>query len=138
MVETVSLDTARRLAEVAEGEAERLGVRIVVAVANAEGNLVLLHRMDGAALASVSVARDKAYTAAAMQGPTHEFSEMGEPGGSAYGLHTSDGGRLTLFGGGFPLERDERLVGAIGISGAPTEDDMEIARAAIEEFETNG
>lgn len=138
MVETIPLDTARRLAAVAEEEAENLGVRIVVAVANAEGNLVLLHRMDGAALASVSVARDKAYTAAAMQGPTHEFSEMGSPGGSAYGLHTSDGGRLTLFGGGFPLERDGRLVGAIGVSGAPTEDDMDIARAAIDEFETIG
>lgn len=138
MVDTVSLDTARRLADVAEDEAERLGVRIVVSIANAEGNLILLHRMDGAALASVSVARDKAYTAAAMQGPTHEFSEMGQPGGSAYGLHASDDGRLTLFGGGFPLERDGAIVGAIGVSGAPTEVDMEIARAAIEEFESAG
>lgn len=138
MVDTVSLETAKQLAEVAVDEAEGLGVRIVVAVANAEGNLVLLHRMDRASLASVSVARDKAYTAAAMQGPTHEFSELGQPGGSAYGLHTSDGGRLTLFGGGFPLERDGRLVGAIGISGASTQEDMDIAQVAIDEFQRSG
>lgn len=138
MADTVTLESAKRLATVAEQEATRLGVRIVVSITNPEGNLVLLHRMDGAALASVSVSMDKAYSAAALQGPTHEFSELGEPGGSAYGLHTSDGGRLTLFGGGFPLLQDGQMVGAVGISGASTEEDMDIARAVLEEFEISG
>jgi uncharacterized protein GlcG (DUF336 family) len=135
MVDTVSLDTAKRLMNIAEREASERGVKIVVTVANAEGNLIGVHRMDGAALASVSVSMDKAYSAAALQAPTHEVGKMAEPGGSAYGLQTCDNGRLITFGGGFPLERDGTLVGGLGISGAPTETDMEIAAVVLAEFE---
>lgn len=136
MVKTVSLETAKRLMEVAEREAEKRDVTVVVTVANAEGNLIGVHRMDGAALASVNVSIDKAYSAAALQGPTHEVTEMAEPGGSAYGLQTCDDGRLITFGGGFPLTRNGDLVGALGVSGAPTETDMEIATTVIEEVES--
>jgi uncharacterized protein GlcG (DUF336 family) len=136
MVETVTLETAKRIMDVAEQEAKNRDVEIVVTVANAEGNIVGVHRMDGAALASVNVSIDKAYSAAALQGPTHEVTEMAEPGGSAYGLQTCDDGRLITFGGGFPLERDGDIVGALGVSGAPTETDMEIASVVIGEFES--
>ncbi len=120
--------------DVAEGEAVDRDVEIVVTITNSEGNVIAVHRMDDAPLASVSVSMDKAYSAAALQGPTHEAGKMAEPGGSAYGLQTCDDGRLITFGGGFPLERDGTLVGGLGISGAPTEVDMEIAADVLDAF----
>lgn len=135
MVDSISLDTATTLIEAAEDKAEEMDVPSVVAVANPEGNLIAQHRMDGAWLASVNISRNKAYTAAALEMPTHELAEMTEPDQSLYGLQTTDDERIVIFGGGFPLEQDGEIVGTIGSSGGLVEEDMEIARAGIDRFE---
>jgi uncharacterized protein GlcG (DUF336 family) len=104
---------------------------MVIAVANSEGNLVAQHRMDDAWLASVSISRNKAYTAAALDTPTHELAEPSEPGNSLYGLDSCDDGQIVIFGGGYPLERDGDIVGAIGVSGGAVEDDRTVAEAGV-------
>jgi len=91
--------------------------------------------MDDAWLPSVNISRNKAYTAAGVEMPTHELAEASEPGESLYGLQTTDEGRIVIFGGGFPLERDGEVVGAIGSSGGEVDEDMEVARAGIDRFE---
>jgi uncharacterized protein GlcG (DUF336 family) len=88
--------------------------------------------MDGAWLASVSISRNKAYTAAALDMPTHELAEPSEPGQSLYGLQTTDEGRLVIFGGGYPLERDGEVVGAIGVSGGEVSQDRDVAEAGLD------
>ncbi|EMA44465.1 GlcG/HbpS family heme-binding protein [Halococcus saccharolyticus] len=135
MVGTIELDTATELIEAAEGKAEEIGVPSVIAVTNSEGNLIAQHRMDGAWLPSVNISRNKAYTAAGLEMPTHELAEASEPGESLYGLQTTDEGRIVIFGGGFPLERGGEIVGAIGSSGGQVDEDMEVARAGIDRFE---
>ncbi|EMA52444.1 MULTISPECIES: GlcG/HbpS family heme-binding protein [Halococcus] len=135
MVGTIELDTATELIEAAEAKADEIGVPSVIAVTNAEGNLIAQHRMDGAWLPSVNISRNKAYTAAGLEMPTHELAEASEPGESLYGLQTTDEGRIVIFGGGFPLERDGEIVGAIGSSGGEVDEDMTVARAGIDRFE---
>lgn len=135
MADDVTLDTAKELIDAAEQQAEDMGVRMVVTVANSEGNLVAQHRMDGAWLASVSISRNKAYTAAALKQPTDGLAEPTKPGESLYGLQTTDEGRIVIFGGGFPLERDGEVVGAIGASGGQVAQDMEVAQAGVDAFE---
>lgn len=135
MVETIGLDTAKQVIEAAEREAEEMGVPSVITVANPEGNLIAQHRMDGAWLASVSISRNKAYTAAALQMPTHELEEVTKPDGPLYGLQTTDHEKIVIFGGGFPLERDGEIVATIGSSGGQVDEDMEVARAGVERFE---
>ena len=40
--------------------------------------------------------------------------------------------RMAAWGGGFPIEVDGEIVGAIGVSGAPTvQNDVDCARAAL-------
>ncbi|WP_276273224.1 GlcG/HbpS family heme-binding protein [Haloarcula litorea] len=131
MVQSIELDTAVELVEAAESKAEEIDNPMVIAVANSEGNLVAQHRMDGAWLASVSISRNKAYTAAALETPTHELAEPSEPGNSLYGLQTTDEGRIVIFGGGYPLERDGEIVGTIGVSGGAVEQDREVAEAGV-------
>lgn len=135
MVESIALETATELIETAERKAEEIEVPSVITVANAEGNLIAQHRMDGAWLASVNISRCKAYTAAALEMPTHELADVTTPGESLYGLQTTDQERIVIFGGGFPLEREGQIVATIGSSGGEVEEDMEVAQAGIDRFE---
>lgn len=135
MAASISLDDAKEIIDAAERHAEEVGVPSVIAVANAEGNLVAQHRMDGAWLPSVNISINKAYTSAGFEMPTHELAEVCQPGDPLYGLQTTDEGRIVIFGGGFPLERDGSVVGAIGSSGGMPDEDREIAHAGLERFE---
>jgi uncharacterized protein GlcG (DUF336 family) len=135
MVATIPLKKATKLIEAAEQHAEEIGVPSVIAVSNSEGNLIAQHRMDGAWLPSVNISRNKAYTSAGLEMPTHELAEATEPGGPLYGLQTTDKGRIIIFGGGFPLEDNGSVVGAIGSSGGMPDEDVEIAQAGVERFD---
>lgn len=135
MVETIPLDTATELIAAAEGHAEEIGVPSVLTVANSEGNLIAQHRMDGAWLPSVTISRNKAYTSAGLEMPTHELEEATQPDGPLYGLQTTDHERLVIFGGGIPLEHEGEVVGAVGSSGGMPDKDVEVAQAAVERFE---
>jgi uncharacterized protein GlcG (DUF336 family) len=39
-----------------------------------------------------------------------------------------------IFGGGYPLERGEDVVGAVGVSGGAVEQDRTVAEAGVEAF----
>ncbi|MDS0222365.1 heme-binding protein [Haloarcula sp. S1AR25-5A] len=134
MVESIPLATATELIEAAEEKATEIENPMVITVANSEGNLVAQHRMDGAWLASVSISRNKAYTAAALETPTHELAEPSEPGNSLYGLQNTDDGQLVIFGGGYPLEQDGEIVGTIGVSGGAVAQDRTVAEAGVERW----
>lgn len=134
MVESIPLKTATQLIEAAEERADEIDNPMVIAVTNSEGNLVAQHRMDGAWLASVNISRNKAYTSAALDMPTHELAEASEPGSSLYGLDTRDEGRMVVFGGGYPLEKDGEVVGAIGVSGGEVSQDRDVAEAGVDEW----
>jgi uncharacterized protein GlcG (DUF336 family) len=83
----------------------------------------------------VNISKNKAYTAATLQMPTHELAEPSEPGEPLYGLQTTDEGRIVIFGGGYPLRRDGEIVGTIGSSGGQVAEDMEVAQAGVDAFE---
>lgn len=134
MVGSIPLQTAKELIESAETKADEIDNPMVITVANSEGNLVAQHRMDGAWTASVSISRNKAYTSAALEMPTHELAEASEPGNSLYGLQTTDDNRIVVFGGGYPLESDGEVVGSVGVSGGAVEQDREVAEAAVERW----
>lgn len=135
-VDTIPLETATEVVKAAEQKAEAIDNPMVVTVANSEGNLIAQHRMDGAWLASVSISRNKAYTAAALDMPTHELAEPSEPGNSLYGLQTTDDDRIVIFGGGYPLtDADGNVVAALGVSGGAVEQDMEVAEAGVDHWE---
>lgn len=135
MVDDVTLDEAKELVTAAEAKAEEIDNPMVITVANNEGNLVAQHRMDDAWLASVSISRNKAYTSAALNMPTHELAEASEPGNSLYGLQTTDDNQIVIFGGGYPLERDGEIVGSIGVSGGAVSQDREVAEAGVERWD---
>lgn len=54
------------------------------------------------------------------------------PGGVAYGIHNSNGGRFSLIGGGLPIKIDGYVVGAIGISSGTPAQDEQVAQAGVD------
>ena len=135
MSDDVTLDEAKELIAASEDAAADIANPMVITVANAEGNLIAQHRMDDAWLASVSISRNKAYTAAALEMPTHDLATASEPGNSLYGLQTTDDNRIVIFGGGYPLERDGDVVGAIGVSGGEVSQDRTVAESGVDRWE---
>ncbi len=125
--------TAEAAAEALHGAADKaraMGVPMVIAVADESGVLKAFTRMDGAPLLSVDLAIDKAYTAAAFGMPTHawfEFIKDDPP--LLHGIVKTP--RLIVFGGGYPIEIDGAVVGAIGVSGGHYSQDMEVAQAGL-------
>ena len=87
-------------------------VAMSVAVVDAGDQLVAFARMDGADLVGVRLAQDKAYTALVNRMPTRDLAPLVQPGTEFYGYDSVGGGRMIVFAGGMPLERDGVLVGA--------------------------
>ena len=133
-IKRLSLADAHALIAGAKRKAAAFGVPMCVAVVDESGNLIAFDRMDGAKILSVGLSQDKAFTAAVSRRPTHEYNEMCKPGSLVFGIHTSSGGRFSTVGGGFPVVIDGIIVGGVGLSGGAAEQDMEVARAAIQDF----
>jgi len=88
--------------------------------------------MDGADLVTISLAKDKAYSALVNHMPTSELAPLVQPGTEFYGYVSLAGGRMVVFGGGLPIDMAGVLVGAIGVSGGSAEQDEACARAGLE------
>ncbi len=131
----INLATAKKLIAAAEEEASNIGVQMVITVLDEGGNLVASHRMDDAWLASVDIAENKAWTSVALKMPTSDLAEATVPKAELYGLNTTNQGRIVVFGGGFPLEKDGKVAGAIGVSGSSVENDVKVAEAGVKVFE---
>ncbi|MEH2085025.1 MAG: heme-binding protein [Nostoc sp.] len=131
---SVSLDDARRILAAGEAKARAIGQPMNLAVVDAGGNLVAHIRMDDAWIGSIDISINKAFTARAFNLSTKSLSEDAQPGKQFYGIHASNGGRIMIFAGGIPLQRDEQIVGAVGVSGGSGEQDQAVAEAAVAAF----
>lgn len=124
----LTFDTAKKMIDTAMAEAKKQGLTMVIAIADAGGNLVAFGRMDDAMLASIQIAMDKAFTAVYGKIPT-QIWRMIVQSGNIPPLFIHE--RWTAFPGGFPLIKGKQLLGGIGCSGATAYGDTSVARAAL-------
>ena len=129
--QTVSLAAAQQMLDAAQAKATELGVPVVITVVDESGMLKAFHRMDGVVSpAPVDISPMKAYTAAAFRTPTHQLAEtnLSSPERLASLPNVP---HVTLLGGGYPIMDGDVVVGGIGVSGATSEMDMQIAEAGL-------
>src|SRR5271154_1914867 len=127
---TISSELAQKMVNEAVAKARELGVTENVAILDDGGNLKAFDRKDGAPILSIEMAQNKAYTAL-FGVSTQDFFNFiqGDPSLLA-GIPTF--ARVAAWGGGFPIKVNGEVVGAIGLSGAPTvQNDVDCAKAAL-------
>ncbi len=133
----INLEIAKKLIEGAEKEAENLGVNMVISIVDEGGNLIAVHRMDDAWIASIEISQNKAWTSVALKAPTANLADATVPNAELYGLTTTNSGKIVVFGGGIPLVEDGKVVGAVGVSGSAVPNDVKVAEAAVRAFENS-
>jgi len=124
----ISVETARKIAAVAVAEGKKNGWNVAVAIVDPAGELVFFERIDNTQAGSIAVSQDKARTAARFKRPTKAFEDA------------LVGGRQAILGlpgvvpleGGIPLLVDGKIVGAIGVSGATSQQDGICAQAGAD------
>lgn len=131
----ISSHLAQTIVAGARSKAQEMGLSVIVAVLDAGGHLKALERMDGAVLGSIDIAVRKARTSVLFQCASEDVWEYCKPGAPAHALELTNEG-LAPFGGGIPLTTaDGALLGALGVSGGSVDQDVVIARAALDAFE---
>ena len=124
------LDRARAIVEQGKAAAEALGIPMAIAVVDAGGHLVALERMDGAAFTTAEIAWGKAWTAAAWGVPSAALADrIGGDAAFSAAISVASAGRFTPRQGALPLPDG----GAVGVSGGSSQQDEDVARAAIGE-----
>jgi uncharacterized protein GlcG (DUF336 family) len=123
----IALAAARRVMAAAEAAAEREGWRAVIAIVDSGGHLVMLHRLDQAQYGSLAVAQAKAATALEFRRPTRAIEDAVAGGGK--GLRMLSLAGVVAIEGGLPLVVGDEVVGAIGVSGMRSDQDVRVAEA---------
>ena len=128
----LTLDGAKKVAAAAAAEAARNNEGAAIAVVDDGGNLMYLERLDGTFAAGPRISIGKARTAALFKKPTAAFEDIIKNGRTAM-VALED---FTPLQGGVPLEVDGKVVGAVGVSGAASQQrDEAVAKAGAAALE---
>lgn len=129
--ESLTLDDAKRMLAAAEAKAASFGISYNIAVVDDGGHLLAFSRQDGALIGSIDLAIGKAMTARIFDKSTDYLGELAAPGKPLFGIEQSNSGKVVIFGGGIPVVFRGNIIGAVGASAGTIEQDIAVARAAV-------
>lgn len=107
------------------------GKSAVVAVADQQGELIALARLDGAPYPSIQIAANKAWTAARERRPSSEIGQSSRASGGGFDMTCYGDLRYTGFGGGIPVVMGDAVLGAVAVSGLSTGEDIDLAEKGV-------
>src|SRR5262252_9285440 len=126
----ITLDAAKKVMVAAEAEATKNNWAMAIAILDSTGHVVMLHRFDNTQYGSIPVAEDKARTALDFRRPSKVFEDLVAQGG--IGMRTLALRGATPLEGGLPITADAKIIGAIGVSGATSVQDGQVAKAGAD------
>lgn len=128
----LTLDEAQRMIRAGIDAAQQRGLNVSIAVTDASGWLIAAARMDRAGLPTPEIAFGKAAAAALFRRSGAELASRwgpGHPVGASMTVRM--GGRFVPSQGGLPIREGDQVVGGVGVSGATSQEDEEVAMAAL-------
>src|SRR6185437_6859548 len=128
---TIEYAEARLALEAIHAEVVRRGKAAVIAVCDAHGDLIAFARMDGAPLSSITIAMNKAYSAARERKPTKEIGNAARHAEKGFDIGYFGDAKFTGWGGGIPVWNKGSVIGAIAVSGLPQAEDIELAEMGV-------
>jgi glc operon protein GlcG len=131
-VHTIGYSEARRAVELIIEKALQMQKSAAIAVADAHGDLLCFARMDGAPVSSISIAMNKAWTAARERKPTKEIGDKVKHAEKGHDIAYYGDPKYVGWGGGIPVLKDGEVVGAVAVSGLSSNEDIALATLGVE------
>lgn len=126
--QVLTLEEVKKIAAAAEAEANANNWAVTISIVDDGGNLLWLQRLDGAAPISAHIAPAKAHTAALGRRETKIYEDMINNGRFSFMSAPLLQGMLE---GGVPIIIEGQCVGAVGVSGVKSVEDVQVAKAGI-------
>ena len=123
----ITLDQAKRVMAAAELEAAKNSWAVAITILDSGGNMVMFHKGDNTQLSGVSTSAGKARTALEFKLPSKALDDAIAGGGAGMRLLALKD--ITPLQGGNLILIDGKIAGAIGVSGALSSQDAQVARA---------
>ena len=121
----LTLDDVKKILAAAEAESGKHRWNMAITVHDDGGHLIGLTKMDGASPGNVDIAMAKGRTAALSRRSTHGWEERAKERIGMLSLN------FTLVQGGVPIMVLGECVGSVGVSGAASAEDEQVAQAGI-------
>jgi glc operon protein GlcG len=131
-VPVIDYSDAKKIIDRIVGKAAQMEKSVVVAVADAHGELIAFARMDGAPVSSIRIAANKAWTAARDRKPTKEIGDKVRHPEKGHDIAYYGDPKFVGWGGGIPIWKNGAVAGAVAVSGLSSREDIELASLALE------
>jgi glc operon protein GlcG len=126
----IGLEAAKKVMAAAEAEAVKNNWAMAIVILDSTGHMVMLHKLDNTQYGSLMAAEDKAASAINYRRPSKVFEDLVAQGG--IGLRSLALRGASPLEGGIPIIVDGKMVGAIGVSGATSVQDGQVAKAGAD------
>ena len=132
----ITLDQAKRAMAAAELEAAKNSWQVAITILDSGGNPVMFHKLDNAQLSAGTVSEGKARTALEFKRPSKALDDAIASGGPGMRLLALK--NITPIEGGVLILVDGKIAGAIGVSGALSSQDAQVANAGAAALAKSG
>ncbi len=126
-ISSLNLKVANRMIDLGIEYAESQGKSFVISICDASGAIIALKKMDSALVASVAISQAKAITAAHYKMDTLSLQNSDSLLKPLEQWNKDFPHGYCFMGGGIPIYKDERIIGAVGVSGGSIDEDVDIA-----------
>src|SRR3989449_6046363 len=130
--QTIEYSEAKRIVDLIVERALQMQKAAVIAVADSHGELIAFARMDDAPISSIRIAANKAWTAARERKPTKEIGEKVRHPEKGHDIAYYGDPKFVGWGGGIPVWKNGEVVGAVGVSGLSSIEDISLANLGVE------
>jgi glc operon protein GlcG len=131
-IQTIDYSEAKRAVDVIVEKALQMQKAAAIAVADYHGDPICFARMDGAPVSSIRIAMNKAWTAARERKPTKEIGEKVKHPEKGHDIAYYGDPQYVGWGGGIPVWKNGEVVGAVGVSGLSSNEDIALATLGAE------
>jgi glc operon protein GlcG len=130
-LQTLDYSEAKRIVDLIVDKALQMQKAAVVAVADSHGDLICFASMDGAPVASIHIAMNKAWTAARERKPTKEIGEKVKHPEKGHDIAYYGDPKYVGWGGGIPVWKNGAVIGAVAVSGLSSAEDINLAELGV-------
>ncbi len=127
-ISSLNLKVANRMIDLGIEYAESQGKSFVISICDASGAIIALKKMDSALVASVAISQAKAITAAHYKMDTLSLQNSDSLLKPLEQWNKDFPHGYCFMGGGIPIYKDEKIIGAVGVSGGSIDEDINIAK----------